>query len=884
MRNAKLTFLIIVLGCLCNSHFLLAQSGVYEMYIPEGSTVAHVLQRLSNNYKLEFAYPAQSFTGLKMAEKFVKRSSLSEFLHEIFKNEQVGFQLIDNTKVLLRKEDLAEKPLLLRGNVREASSGEALPYVAVFIDTLQIGTYTDNTGKYALEVPAHLEKHTLYFRLLGYETQKISVAEAKKSVDISLPVKPFEIGAIQIEDRQPIVQSGFMPGAIKVENFFVVQSSTLINDPLRAVQLLPGVSANNDLSADIAIRGGNADETLVVLDGIPIYNASHFYGVFSAFNSDYISSIEVYKHILPISYGGKTGGMLLIQSRENASDGRIHAQADVNLLTSSLTLSIPVNDLMGFRLSGRISNLNFAQSKFWDWMGDKTQATPELINEFTRNSLRETVPDFGFYDLHAKWSLTMGHGRRLDWNMYGSKDDFANGYEDIYTNRIRKVRTEEEFNHEETWENLGSSLNYSHSSYAGKVWEASIFMGDHSTETQIESSLLQTNPDESRVTTFSNEQYNRLTDWGARASLKFLNRRAKAQVHLGSEWIRHQNRYVFQIQEDEILNGEGIANEVTVFAAYRTPDDAKWHKHAGIRTTYYSGTNKVYLSPRLSLAYQPGSAWSLRAAFSRDYQFVREAVHESRLGQTIRFFSLSNAGSNPVGASYQYSLGFLLKKNRWKLDLEGYYKDVDNIVTNVLPQPGFDKGRESPNSNLNYKTFIGKGRIWGVDALLQYESPLYTGWIAYTLSKSTDRFKEIFNNSPFPSENDRRHQLKVINMFRWNRWSWSLNYIFTSGKPYSDLSQLQETRDRRILQPVELINRLPDYHRLDFGATYTLPLGEKKLIAGVSLFNVTNHKNVSYIQYIYSIPNPINRNVYQVIGAQTNLLDRTLNLSLKLEW
>ena len=165
----------------------------------------------------------------------------------------------------------------------------------------------------------------------------------------------------------------------------------------------------------------------------------------------------------------------------------------------------------------------------------------------------------------------------------------------------------------------------------------------------------------------------------------------------------------------------------------------------------------------------------------------------------------------------------------------------------------------------------------------------YTSWLSYTLSKSTSQFNEINAGQPFLAQNDRRHQLKWVNAYQWKNWQFSMDYIFASGRPYLDLTQVNSGfRSRNFLPLSDRLNRLPDYHRMDIGIRYNWPIKAKfDFEVGLSVFNVFNRQNVKYRQFIYAIEPPFNKRDKlnsSVIGTDFGLLDRQLNFNVLLRF
>ncbi|MEM6726676.1 MAG: TonB-dependent receptor, partial [Bacteroidota bacterium] len=210
-------------------------------------------------------------------------------------------------------------------------------------------------------------------------------------------------------------------------------------------------------------------------------------------------------------------------------------------------------------------------------------------------------------------------------------------------------------------------------------------------------------------------------------------------------------------------------------------------------------------------------------------------------------------------------------------------KSMEGLVEIARINNGFMDQQTGPG-NGEYALFTGTGQATGIDLLLTTEWGNYSGWVAYTLSKITNQYPEIRNNTSFAGQNDRRHQLKWLNTYKTGKWEWSANWIYTSGRPYTDVSILSPDQDRRLINPQDRLDRLPAYWRLDLGVNYRFKIKSLDANIGASVFNVTDRANVKYLQFIYSLPGEQTMPQNEVLGTQTNLLPRTVNLNVGLRF
>lgn len=235
-------------------------------------------------------------------------------------------------------------------------------------------------------------------------------------------------------------------------------------------------------------------------------------------------------------------------------------------------------------------------------------------------------------------------------------------------------------------------------------------------------------------------------------------------------------------------------------------------------------------------------------------------------------------------------VGAKWKKGRIAIDVEGFYKEKFDIIEFALLTSAFNDSSVLPVNQGNrggYIPYNGTGMAKGIDLLINYTSPEFATWVSYTLSKSTYSFNRILRGTPFPSPEDRRHQWKWVNEWKVGDFTINGNFIFSSGRPYTDISILDPNLNRDELRPEDRISHLPDYSRLDFGANYSFDLGQFEAVVGLSVYNTLNRMNVKYLQYIFSVPSSTvdnqNKVVSTVIGTESNLLPRTFNLNFSVK-
>ena len=889
LRSLVCLCCLIIIPCYSQEY---TDPATFSIRIQEESSLDQVLKELHDNFGVDFAYPSQFIGEYKVDKGYFSAPDLPQFLDQLFSNREITYKIIDGRQVLLRmKNEPYQRPVIpVSGRVIDRSSRQPLPDAAVLLDTLMLGAYTDAAGEYYLDIPAELSSRKLLIRMLGYQTEYASISGISEFHEVTLMPVPVEFPEIIVAYKLPLINltGAQLSMSMNKNKFDLLGGSGLAgSDLFRKIQLLPGIAAHDDLSTKIRIRGSDASETLILLDGIPIYRADHFYGIFSSIDEQYIQQVDIYKNALPVQYGGRTGGMVSMQSVPDA-DG-FHGSLDLNMLTTSLQLKGSLSDEIQFVVNGRTTYDNAAQSKFFDWIKGNSDFYLNETQTFpNRNPLIQTSPSLRFYDINSKLMFQPGPRQKMDLNFYRSRDDLVNEYENQFTNRQggRQITLEEYFSNLENWENTGLSLNYG--LQIDETWDlkSTLHYSEFSSHGNLTSMLVEGDPVVTRVSGFTNQQFNGIRDWGALITLsKIVSDSGK--VHFGFGMNKYSNEYGLSVDQDDILAGDNSAWEPHVFGNYDFGQPGRWNLSLGARTSYYSETGDVYFSPGINSKIHLSSRVLLKASYARPFQFIREVSHEDRLGRSVDVLIMSDDNKFQVSGAHNIMAGFKYETDTWCIDVEFYKKNISNVLEHALLFPGFQENEVVPSLSREYLILTGSGRTIGLDLLVGYNKGLYSGWMAYTLSKSTNRFRAIQRNESFPSQDDRRHQLKWVNTIELGRLDLSLNYIYVSGKPYTNISRLDQLIDRRHLRVADRINLLPSYHRMDFSISYPFKIGRFNASTSLSVFNLTDNQNVKFLQYIFSIPTDrqgqnLPRNL--VIGNETGLIDRTFNLDFKIEF
>ncbi len=897
----------ISLSAFCQSEAVVINETFRDVLMPE------VFERLKTKYQLTIAYDYASIKDIKV-NKTIRSDNLETALTALFKNTNLEFQLTEDNRILVRKAQnavLSENAppkvyqYIFSGTITDTKNKTPLAFATIYCPLTNEGVSTDEDGHFSLTVHSTETKGTISAQYLGYIPRVFAWEKGENLSDlkIDLQIKSLDFEEITIIEKLPTFTINQADGSmvLNAKQLKNLPSFGGGNDVFRGLQLLPGISASDDLSSELKIRGSNGDENMVIFDGITLYKVDHFYGVFSAINPSVINQVKVFKNAFPVEYGGRTAGVIDLATHSITAP-KISGQIQADLLTTNAHLAIPINEKMGLLLGGRTSNRNVADTDLFS-----------LINEtdvLTNNNsviLTKLNPDFKFHDFNAKWIWKFGQKSTVSASYFKGFDELNTIYEIEFdtrndrNNRRDEVKNIEMLDEFAQWDNQGTSLQLDHQWNPKIHTNINLAYSTYSEKQSISSTLIRTITRTPRPGAPPNNQENVRIDTTLAITNSFLNSIKGTELNIKNAWeINEKQQLVFGyhlvnndvksdliIDDEQFLNQDLTGSQHSVYAQYNLREFKKLTIGLGLRNTYYTVTQKNYLSPRFSLSYKVSDHLNLKASCSQYYQFLRTNEREDRFGKNYDYWVLSTdkRGESPVASSKQCMAGFNLKKEGFELDVEGYYKSLDGVTQFAPTENGFLEGSVNTAFDKAFEFYNGTGISKGIDVLLKKSAGNYTGWLSYTLSKTTHSFRKIDNGNPFPSIDDRRHQIKLVNQYRYKKFDFSAVYVFSSGRAYTDLTIIEGQQDRELLSVRDRISYLKDYVRLDISAGYKFNIGFTKARIGASIFNVLDRENVKYKQYIRSIPNQRgNDSINQITSVEALMLGFTPNVSFSLEF
>lgn len=776
---------------------------------------------------------------------------------------------------------LFAQDLVVSGYVRDAASGESLVSANIHLsDNRALQATTNAYGFFSIRLPSGNAR--LEFSHIGYASRTVALnLQTDTTLRIALqPAGMLDEVVVSAEASGSQLRSPQM-GLSKVDVLEVRQVPVLLGerDVLKTIQLLPGVMSGGEGSSTFFVRGGMGDQNLILLDGATVFNASHLFGFFSTFNSDAIKDVDLYKGEMPAQYGGRLASVLDIQMVEG-NNQEFKAEGGIGLIASRLKVEGPiVKDRSSFVLSGR-----------------RTYA-----DIFLRLSSDETVnqSQLYFYDLNLKANYQLNDRDRIYLSGYFGKDML--GYSDVFRFGWGNSTASLRWNH--LWSNRlfsNTTLVYSDYNYRVDLLDESVDFviasriggynlkqdfqfyadNDHTWRFGLDARVQRMRPatieagEESPVHTLEIEQRT-----GAEVAA-YVSHEWKVSPRFSMIYGLRANQYMllgpgiffdYDAATGNILGVRGTdfdykASDFGINTAdLEIPRGVSRQDVAALLGAPYHKWNVVQrywtLEPRLSLSYRLNEVSSVKAAMSRNSQFIHQLSNATSSLPTDSWV-LSSNNVKPQLAD-QVSLGYYRNfgGDRYEFSVESYYKDMRNQIE-------YRDGADLPaNDHLDAELVFGIGRSYGVEWYLKKQTGHWHGWLSYALSKSERRFDALNGGQWFNARQDRTHDFSAVLVYELDRnWSLSGTFIYATGHAVTYPSGKYSVDGRTLWYYTERNGyRMPDYHRLDLGVTWERPMAKGFTSSwSFGLFNAYNRKNAYIIDFREGEQNPQQTEIYRV--------------------
>jgi hypothetical protein len=748
----------------------------------------------------------------------------------------------------------------LAGTIRDANTGEPIIGAYVYIESPTIGTASDQYGYYSLTLP--VGRHELKIRGIGLKNAKRQVllnGDGKLDIDMEEDVRSLKEVLVEAEKDKNV--SGLQMGMERLDIRTIKQVPTAFGetDILRVVQTLPGVKSVGEGSTGMNVRGGSTDQNLILLNDATIYNPSHLFGFFSAFNPDVLKSVELYKSAVPARYGGRLSSVLEVTTREG-NKKQFSGAGGIGLLTSRLTLEGPIiKDKTSFLLGGRTT--------YSDWV------LKQLPNKSFKNS------EASFYDINAHISHEIDSKNSVFFTGYISKDRFKLDADTLYRfkNQNASLKWKHNFHNKLYSVVTGTHSHYSYdiSNEGNAVNAATLAFGIDQSNLQVDFNY------------FPNEKHT--VDFGA-SSIFYQSSPGSLTPHsqesLISEDIIQKEKavesavYISDRYDISPRLSVSVGLRYSMFTALGARDVYTYAP--GIPKTESSMTDTVFYSSgepiatyhgpefRLSARYNLTDNSSVKLSYNRLRQYMHMLSNTASMSPTDTW-KLSDSNIKPQVGD-QVAIGYYrnFRANTIEFSAETYYKWMQDFLD-------YRSGASIiMNHHIETDVANAEGKAYGVELMVKKSTGKMNGWMSYTYSRTLARVNdpntsEIINRGEYyPSNYDKPHDFTLISNYRFSqRFSTSLNFTYSTGRPITlPIAKYYDGSAQRVLYSDRNQYRVPDYYRVDFAMNIEGNHKVNKLAHSswtVAVYNLTGRKN-PYSIYFKSDKNKIRGYKMSVFG------------------
>ncbi len=708
----------------------------------------------------------------------------------------------------------------INGFVRDSVSGEALigTNILLYKDSITVnkppfrGAATNSYGFYSLP---KLSKGPYYLiaRNIGYRTsaQKINIAISKGrlQLDINMVPQNIKLKEVIVEGKK---KPEINPGIIELSPD-ILKKLPSINGGInlfKALELLPGIKTESEISSGLYVRGGSPDQNLTLVDGVIIYNPSHLGNFASTFNSDAIQSVRLIKGAFPAEYGGRLSSVLDIKLRSGTKE-RNKAELGIGLINSHLTLEGPLSSNSTYLISGRKMYYDFVQKQF-------------IKSSF--------IPRYNFYDFNSKIIIKASKSSIYTLSGLYSNDNLYNpsGSSGI--------------NYNIGWKNIMADFTWLYINSKSFFVNNSLSFIDYEFQ-----SLLQDNTSNAAANNYYS--VSKLRDFDIKTSAEF-NWINDNTFKMGYDITYHDYFLIYSDIYDPLLDPtlSSLPDITSLEASIYFENTGKitnWlQTNIGMRGYYFKSKKFLSVEPRLSARFLINENLSVDAAYAIAHQFLHLIVRNDISLPTDLWYPSSDKVSPSKSTQYVAGINYDALNRQYMFSIEGYYKNMKNLYE-FKNSTSYRIGE--PISDLFTE---GEGEAYGIEFFANKTTGNLSGWIGYTLSWTRRKFSELNNGKIFFPRYDRRHDISVVLAYKFNdNWNAGLTWTYATGQGFTMPTGQYQFQTIGIANQSELqfnytgrnSYRLPPYHKLDLNFSYTFHWSDNEAKIYLNLFNVYNRQN-----------------------------------------
>ena len=717
----------------------------------------------------------------------------------------------------------SQQKYTLSGTVKDQATGELMIGATVKIQNSTLVVSSNEYGFYSLLLPQG--KHTVVVSYTGYNAVTLNIdikANLKKDWELSTGQNLNEVVIASVRKDQNLSSPAMGTETLNIKAIEKLPVLFGEKDVLKTIQLLPGIKSTGEGSSGFSVRGGAADQNLILLDEAPVYNASHLLGFFSTFNSDALKDASIIKGNSPAQYGGRLSSVMDVKMKDGNNQS-YHVNGGIGVISSRLSVEGPIQkDRSSFIVSGRRTYADLFL---------------KLSEDFKDSKLY-------FYDLNAKANYQINESNRIYVSGYFGRDvlGFGDTFGTDWGNTTATVR----------WNSIINSQLFSNTSLIYSDYNYNINLKSGETDFGVNS---------------------KIRDWNLKQDFSYFAN-AKHSIRMGLQSIHHllkPSTFTGTVSATfERQQRRSWENAVYVSDDYKASEALTFNVGArlsvftvlggGTYTIFNQGVptdmvaldkgalGKTYanIEPRFTANYRASEMSSIKAGYARNVQYLHLLGNSTGGNPTDQWIASSYTIKPEIADQFSVGYSKNLSDNNYEINVEGYYKSMRNQID-------FKNGAEIfAAADVESELLFGKGRAYGLEMIAKKKSGKLTGWISYTLSKTERQINGINNNEWYDARQDKTHDISVVTTYELSRkWTLSGLFVYSTGNAVTYPTGKYEIDGQTVFQYSNRnADRLPAYHRMDLSATYE-PKSNKRFQGSwtFGIYNIYGRENPYSINF-----------------------------------
>ncbi|RFS22770.1 TonB-dependent receptor [Chitinophaga silvatica] len=802
--------------------------------VVKDQTLEQVCALIEKEYGIHFLYSPGLVNLSEKVSITAYNQRLKKVLEALLCPAHIRFARAGEQIILLPPK---KQSITVNGFVRDAVSNENLIGATIYDPITKQGTITNAYGFFSLTLP--VDTVNLFISYIGYQSKQLTVTDNQSGIlQIQLPLEG-NLQEVVVHPSSSPLQEQTQMSKMSLPNTAVKGMPRLLGevDIMRTLQSLPGVNGGMNGAGGLYVRGGSPDQNLVLIDGSPVFNSSHFFGVFSLLNANVVKTTDLYKGAFPARFGGRLSSIIDIATKEGDMKS-FHGDAAIGLISTKFNLEGPIiKDKTSFMISARRSYPDLL-------------IKPMLVQDDGLG--RDGDFQAFFYDFNLKVNHIISPKDRIFFSFYKG-DDF------LLLEDKEESKNTQGSKFQLGWGNTIAAIRWNRV-YSPKLFSnVTANYSQYSFFTQFENKYLKI--DSVNLSNISGKYNSTMATAGLRIDFDYRPMPAHT-IKYGAVATMHYFKPANSSFEDtespvkplDTLNKGMRINgvEMSLYAEDEWRMRPNFFANIGVHGSMFVVEGRYYysLQPRLGLRYLLPGNWAAKAAYTHMNQYIH-LLSGSAISLPTDLWVPSTQRVAPM-YSHQVTAGIAKTfEEMYELSLEGYFKSMYNMIENNENTTIFNKDVGRWDEHVT----VGKGWSYGAEVMWQKKEGNTTGWIGYTLSWSNRRFPGLNDDKTYPFKYDQRHNIELVLVHQLGKnWEVSASWHYNSGTPYTmpvssyggieNPSPWEPSTPTTIDKYSEINNfRGRDSHRLDVGITYSKQKKRWLKSWNFSVYNVYNRRN-----------------------------------------